>query len=214
MGQDRGPPSLQSRASRGPLSPALRDPNSFLSSSKTPSGAWMSHSQRTPSTLASSQAGGPPKQLRLSHISGFTFPPLPPEQYLWASPQLSTHPAMVGQTQSNSPHSFSPVEWTWTHAWPNFIYQLDWVKKHCGGLTKNGPIDHIWMFSHQGVALFDRIRRIRRHGLIGRNVSLKMGFQDSKAQAKLSQFLPLSAACRSGCRVLSRFSSTISPPWG
>jgi hypothetical protein len=38
------------------------------------------------------------------------------------------------------------------------------------------------MLSHQGVELFDRIRRIRRCGLVGGNMSLRVGFEVSNAQ--------------------------------
>lgn len=41
------------------------------------------------------------------------------------------------------------------------------------------------MLSHQGVELFD-IRRIRRCGLVGGNVSLGVVFRLSKAHAKSS----------------------------
>jgi hypothetical protein len=40
------------------------------------------------------------------------------------------------------------------------------------------------MLSCQQVALFERLRWIRRCGLVGRNVSLGMGFELSKAHAK------------------------------
>ena len=39
------------------------------------------------------------------------------------------------------------------------------------------------MFSHQGVELFERIRRIRKYGLIGGNVVSGSGFEVLKAQA-------------------------------
>lgn len=38
------------------------------------------------------------------------------------------------------------------------------------------------MLHHQGVELFDRIRKVRRSGLIGRSVSLVVGLEVSKAQ--------------------------------
>ena len=53
----------------------------------------------------------------------------------------------------------------------------------CGGLNKNSPIgSYIGMLSHQGVELFDRIKRIRRCGLVGGSVSLGVSFEVSKAQ--------------------------------
>ena len=53
------------------------------------------------------------------------------------------------------------------------------------------------MLSHQGVALFERIRRISR-GLIGGSVSLGVHVEVSKAQASPNVALPLSAY-GSGC---------------
>ena len=52
------------------------------------------------------------------------------------------------------------------------------------------------MLSHQEVALFERIRRIRKYGFVGRNVSLGVGgrgFEVSKADARpdLSLSLPI-----------------------
>lgn len=41
------------------------------------------------------------------------------------------------------------------------------------GLRKNGPTGS-YILSHQGVALFERIRR---RGLVGQSVSLGMGFE-------------------------------------
>jgi hypothetical protein len=40
------------------------------------------------------------------------------------------------------------------------------------------------MLSHQGVALFERIRRIGRCDFVGGIVSLRVGFEVSKAHAK------------------------------
>jgi hypothetical protein len=40
------------------------------------------------------------------------------------------------------------------------------------------------MFSHQGVALFERIRRIRRFELDGERVSVGVGFEVSKVHAR------------------------------
>lgn len=48
------------------------------------------------------------------------------------------------------------------------------------------------MLSHQGVELFERIRRISR---CGENVSMQVGFEVSKAQAKLRVSLSTSAPC-------------------
>lgn len=42
---------------------------------------------------------------------------------------------------------------------------------------------HSLMFIHQGVELFERIRRSRKCGLVGRNVPLRVGFEISKAHA-------------------------------
>ena len=47
------------------------------------------------------------------------------------------------------------------------------------------------MLSHQGVELFDRIRRIRRCGLVGGNVSLGVGFEVSKTCVRPSLCLLL-----------------------
>jgi hypothetical protein len=48
-----------------------------------------------------------------------------------------------------------------------------------GDLNKIGS-----KFSHQGVELFARIKRIRRHGLAGGSVSYGVGFNVLKAQAR------------------------------
>jgi len=40
------------------------------------------------------------------------------------------------------------------------------------------------MFSHKGVALFERIKGIRRWSLVGGSGSLGMGFEVTKAHAK------------------------------
>jgi hypothetical protein len=40
------------------------------------------------------------------------------------------------------------------------------------------------MFSHQGVELFERVRKMRRHGLVGGSVSLRVGFEVSEAHDK------------------------------
>ena len=52
------------------------------------------------------------------------------------------------------------------------------------------------MLSHQGVALFEKIKRIRRCGLVGGSVSLGVGFEISKAHAKprVSLLMDLSVA--------------------
>jgi hypothetical protein len=51
----------------------------------------------------------------------------------------------------------------------------------CSGWSMNGPIgSYIRMLSHQGVALFERIRRIRTYDLYGRSVSVGVGFEVSK----------------------------------
>ena len=47
------------------------------------------------------------------------------------------------------------------------------------------------MLSHQGVKLFDRIRRVRRHGLLGGSMSLGVGFELSKAHTGPGFFLSL-----------------------
>ena len=46
------------------------------------------------------------------------------------------------------------------------------------------------MLSHQGAALFERIRRIRGCGLVGESVSLRVGFEVSKPMPS-QQFLSL-----------------------
>jgi hypothetical protein len=61
------------------------------------------------------------------------------------------------------------------------------------------------MLSHQRVALFEKIRRIRRHSLVGGNVSLGVGFEVSKAHAKPRVSLPLDENV-----ALNYFSSTMS----
>ena len=43
---------------------------------------------------------------------------------------------------------------------------------------------NIRMHGHQGVTLFERIKRIKRCGLIGGSVSLREGFEVSKDHAK------------------------------
>jgi hypothetical protein len=52
------------------------------------------------------------------------------------------------------------------------------------------------MLSHQGVALFERIRRIRRCGLVSRGLSLGVGSEVSKTHARPNVSL---SAYRSGC---------------
>ena len=47
------------------------------------------------------------------------------------------------------------------------------------------------MFSHQGVELFERVRKMRRHGLVGGSVSLGVGFEVSEALVKPSLSLSL-----------------------
>jgi hypothetical protein len=55
------------------------------------------------------------------------------------------------------------------------------------------------------VALFERIRRIRRCGLVGGSVSLRVGFEVSEAQAKPKETLPVEQDV-----ALNYFSSTMS----
>lgn len=45
---------------------------------------------------------------------------------------------------------------------------------------------YIWVLSHQGVELLERIRRIRKCGLVEGGVSLGMGFKVTKIHAKRS----------------------------
>lgn len=60
-----------------------------------------------------------------------------------------------------------------------------------GGLNKDGP--H-WLIlnayneclSHQGVGFFEKIRRMRRCGPVGGSMSLRMGFEVSKAHVRPS----------------------------
>ena len=47
------------------------------------------------------------------------------------------------------------------------------------------------VLSQQRMALFERIKRIRRCGLVGGNVSTEVGFEVSKAHAKTSFMLSL-----------------------
>ena len=68
----------------------------------------------------------------------------------------------------------------------------------------------MWLVSHQGVALFERIKGIRRCGLVGGSVSLGVGFEVSEAPAKSDGPLALPGACQSGCRTLSYHCSTMS----
>jgi hypothetical protein len=50
------------------------------------------------------------------------------------------------------------------------------------GLNKSGPIGScVRMLSHQGAALF---KRIKRYGFVGGNTSLGVGFEVSKAHAR------------------------------
>ena len=58
----------------------------------------------------------------------------------------------------------------------------------------------IWYCSPVG-ELLERIRRIRRGGLVGGSVSLRVGFEVSEVHARSSG--SPSAACGSGCKVLS-----------
>ena len=52
------------------------------------------------------------------------------------------------------------------------------------------------MLSHWGVALFERIRRVRRRGLVGGSVSLRVNFDVSKAHARPRFSLsPYGAGC-------------------
>ena len=39
---------------------------------------------------------------------------------------------------------------------------------------------YIFMLSHQGMTLFESVRRIRRHGLVGRSMSPGVDFDDWK----------------------------------
>ena len=48
------------------------------------------------------------------------------------------------------------------------------------------------MLRHQGVELFENIIQIRRCGLDGGRVSLRLGFEVSKAQARPSLSIPAS----------------------
>lgn len=43
---------------------------------------------------------------------------------------------------------------------------------------------YIRMLSHLGIELFERLRRIRRCGLLGGSVSLEFGFKHSKPHAR------------------------------
>lgn len=62
----------------------------------------------------------------------------------------------------------------------------------CGGLNNNGPQVFTYLnASHQDVALFERIRRVRNCGLIGESRSLGLAFKVSKVQAKPRVFLLL-----------------------
>ena len=49
------------------------------------------------------------------------------------------------------------------------------------------------MVSHQGVELFERIRRIRSCGFVGGSVLLEMGFEVANTQSRTSLSVP--AAC-------------------
>lgn len=52
-------------------------------------------------------------------------------------------------------------------------------------MSENGPHRHIlWMHSHYGVPLFERISRIWERGIVGGKVSLCVGFQVSEVIAK------------------------------
>lgn len=75
------------------------------------------------------------------------------------------------------------------------------------------------MLSHQGVEVFERIRRIRKCVLVGVGVSLGVDFEVLKAHARpslsLSQsvclFLSTPLACASRCSY-SAMHATLSPP--
>ena len=55
---------------------------------------------------------------------------------------------------------------------------------YCSGLNKNGPHRLIYLSAWSpGVTLFDRIRKIRRCGIVGASVSLRVGFDVSEACA-------------------------------
>lgn len=45
------------------------------------------------------------------------------------------------------------------------------------------PNPHDLLFSYQGVELFERIRKIRRHDFVEQNVSQWVGFEGSKVHA-------------------------------
>jgi hypothetical protein len=50
---------------------------------------------------------------------------------------------------------------------------------------------YIKIFSHQGVELFERITRVGRYGLVGRSVSLVVGFEVSEAFSRPNLCLDL-----------------------
>lgn len=58
----------------------------------------------------------------------------------------------------------------------------------CGALSKNCPHRLIFecLVDYQGAKLFERIRRIRRCGLVGGTVSLGVAFDNTKAHARHS----------------------------
>lgn len=63
-----------------------------------------------------------------------------------------------------------------------FILGIHWI-----GLSKNGPQrSRVWMLSHQGMELFERIRRIRRCGLAGKSVLPGVSFEVSESQFQVS----------------------------
>ena len=66
----------------------------------------------------------------------------------------------------------------------------------CDGLNMNSPYRCVYLnVSHQGVELFTRFRRLRRHVLVGGGVLLGVGFEVSKADTRLS--LSISTCCLS-----------------
>ena len=69
--------------------------------------------------------------------------------------------------------------------WGPGIQTYDPIVGGYGGFNKNGFHRRIYLNSHQGVELSERIRRIRRHGLlVGVSVSLWEGFGVSKAHSR------------------------------
>ena len=74
--------------------------------------------------------------------------------------------------------------------WPAGI----WEKRYCVGLNKNGPHRLIYLtYGHQEVTLIEKIRIC---GLAEGNMSLEIGFEISRAQARPNVSL-YSVTCRS-----------------